>query len=90
MDKEQQDSIVQFISSLGTDSVLLSNMWISSFLKNGSDLDSLSNDINRKKLFNKNKGSSAMKAYESTTRYSEFGMVAENTVVYKSKNNNIK
>lgn len=85
MDNEQQDKIVQFIKSLGSDSVLLKKIWISSFLKNGSDLDSLSNDINRKKLFNKTNGSSAMKAYESTTRSSEFGNTDENTVVYKSK-----
>lgn len=54
MDRDKQDNIIQFIKSLDSDLQFMRKIWISSFLKNGSDLDSLKKDIERKKQFNKN------------------------------------
>lgn len=53
MDRNKQEGIVQFIKTLGSDLQFMRKIWISSFLKNGSDLDSLKKDIERKKQFNK-------------------------------------
>lgn len=53
MDRERQEGIVQFIKSLGSDIKFARDIWISSFLKNGSDLGSLGKDIEKKKQFQK-------------------------------------
>lgn len=53
LDREGQESIVSFIKSLGNDIQFARDIWISSFLKNGSDLDSLRKDIEKKKQFKK-------------------------------------
>lgn len=77
MDMDKQLEIVQFIDSLGPDVNLLNKVWISPFLKNGSDLDILKKEIVRKKSFN-NKQSSTNIATQEELKKSSDGAIDMN------------